>query len=101
MDTNEAPVTDTDRMAIVAAATDYIESWLDGDPDRMARCLHPELVKREVHYDGTFAVESMSHEEMSASPSRAQPRRSGTSSRWACRPHRRSCSPAGARGRPA
>jgi hypothetical protein len=64
MDTNEAPVTDTDRMGIVAAATDYIESWLDGDPDRMARCLHPELVKREVHYDGTFAVESMTHEEM-------------------------------------
>ena len=63
---SEAPVTEDDREAVVAAATDYIESWLDGDADRMAACLHPELVKREVHYDGTFAVESMTHAEMVA-----------------------------------
>ena len=35
-----------DREAILATAADYIESWLDGDAARMARCLHPELAKR-------------------------------------------------------
>jgi hypothetical protein len=38
----------TDTAAIVAAATDYIESWIDGDADRMARCLHPALAKRAI-----------------------------------------------------
>lgn len=33
---------------IVAAATAYIESWIDGDRARMATCLHPELAKRAV-----------------------------------------------------
>lgn len=64
MNTPEAPVGEADREVIVAAATDYIESWLDGDADRMARCLHPELVKREVQYDGTFAVETLSRGDM-------------------------------------
>ena len=35
-----------DLDGIVAAASDYVESWLDGDPDRMASCLHPDLAKR-------------------------------------------------------
>lgn len=35
-----------DMAGIVATATDYIESWLDGDRERMARCLHPALAKR-------------------------------------------------------
>jgi hypothetical protein len=43
-----------DRTAIVAAATDYIEGWLTGDPERMARALHPDLVKREVQPDSTI-----------------------------------------------
>lgn len=64
MGTDEAAVGSDTVEAITAAATDYIESWLDGDPERMSRCLHPELVKREVRYDGTFAVESMTREEM-------------------------------------
>jgi hypothetical protein len=42
-----------DHAAIVAAATDYIEGWLTGDPERMARALHPDLVKREVQPDAT------------------------------------------------
>jgi Putative lumazine-binding len=33
---------------IVGAATDYVESWLDGDAERMASCLHPDLAKRAV-----------------------------------------------------
>jgi hypothetical protein len=37
-----------DRGAIIAAATDYIESWLEGDAERMRGCLHPDLAKRRV-----------------------------------------------------
>lgn len=33
---------------IRGAAVDYMQSWLDGDPDRMRRCLHPNLAKRRV-----------------------------------------------------
>jgi hypothetical protein len=33
---------------IRGAAVDYMQSWLDGDPDRMRRCLHPDLAKRRV-----------------------------------------------------
>ena len=38
----------TDREAIVGAATDYVESYLDGDAARMASCLHPRLAKRRA-----------------------------------------------------
>lgn len=38
----------TDREAIVGAATDYVESYLDGDAERMASCLHPRLAKRRA-----------------------------------------------------
>lgn len=34
--------------SIRRAATDYMESWVDGDAGRMATCLHPDLVKRAV-----------------------------------------------------
>jgi hypothetical protein len=40
-----------DLAAITETARDYIESWLDGDGDRMRRCLHPDLVKRTVERD--------------------------------------------------
>lgn len=43
--------TAVDSAAIRATALDYIEGWFDGDPDRMARALHPELVKRIVVSD--------------------------------------------------
>lgn len=46
--TDESGVSPGDRQAILASAVDYIESWLDGDPERMARCLHPDLVKRSL-----------------------------------------------------
>jgi hypothetical protein len=45
---HEAEVTSEDRERIEATAIDYIESWLDGDAARMARCLHPDFVKRAV-----------------------------------------------------
>jgi len=31
---------------IVQSCLDYFEGWYDGDASRMARALHPELVKR-------------------------------------------------------
>lgn len=40
--------TSADTAAIRAAALDYVEGWYEGNPDRMARALHPELVKRIV-----------------------------------------------------
>ncbi len=43
----------TERRAILATAADYIESWLDGDSERMSGCLHPQLVKREVERGGS------------------------------------------------
>jgi hypothetical protein len=48
MMSHELPITAADEAAILATAADYIESWIDGDPDRMARCLHPQLAKRSV-----------------------------------------------------
>jgi hypothetical protein len=40
--------TAADTSAIRAAALDYAEGWYAGDGDRLARALHPELVKRIV-----------------------------------------------------
>jgi Putative lumazine-binding len=40
-----------DSAAIRATALDYVEGWYDGNADRMARALHPELVKRIVVSD--------------------------------------------------
>jgi hypothetical protein len=38
----------TERSEVKAAATEYFESWFDGDGDRMGRILHPDLCKRRV-----------------------------------------------------
>jgi hypothetical protein len=68
----EGAVAAADREAILAAARDYIEAWLDGDPDRMARCLHPELAKRSVQLDDTGAgctVENLTRDVMVAATS--------------------------------
>lgn len=35
-------------QAIEKAARDYYEGWFEGDSDRLARCLHPKLAKRNV-----------------------------------------------------
>jgi putative lumazine-binding protein len=40
-----------DSSAIRAAALDYVEGWYDGNPTRMSRAVHPELVKRIVVSD--------------------------------------------------
>jgi ketosteroid isomerase-like protein len=40
--------TSNDAAAIVATARDYFDGWFDGDEARMARALHPDLVKRRA-----------------------------------------------------
>jgi hypothetical protein len=45
---SQSEVSATDRERILASATDYIESWIDGDGERMGRCLHPDLAKRTI-----------------------------------------------------
>ena len=34
--------------AIEQAARDYFEGWFEGDPERLAKCLHPRLAKRNI-----------------------------------------------------
>jgi Putative lumazine-binding len=41
----------SDSAAIRATVLDYAEGWYEGNGDRMARALHPELVKRIVVRD--------------------------------------------------
>jgi len=40
-----------DVEGITLACRDYVEGWYDAEPDRMRRCLHPDLVKRTVMRD--------------------------------------------------
>jgi hypothetical protein len=66
---DEGAISPEDREKIVASATDYIESWIAGDGDRMARCMHPELVKRSLQPDpqtGGCKVETLTRAEMVA-----------------------------------
>ncbi len=39
---------ENDRKAVEKAALDYIEGWYEGNVERMAGCLHPDLQKREI-----------------------------------------------------
>lgn len=48
-----AAQTGADSAAVRASALDYAEGWYEGSSERMARALHPELVKRIVVWDST------------------------------------------------
>jgi len=37
-----------DYDAIVRSVKDYAEGWYNGDPNRMSRCLHADLLKRTI-----------------------------------------------------
>lgn len=54
------------REAIISVATDYIESWLEGDTDRMRGCLHPALAKRRVKEaaEGSLALHEVPFNDM-------------------------------------
>jgi hypothetical protein len=65
----EGAISPEDHERIVASATDYIESWIAGDGNRMARCMRPELVKRSVKQDqqtGGCEVETLTRADMVA-----------------------------------
>ena len=66
--TIESQLSEADSELVLAAARDYIESWLDGDPDRMARALHPDLVKRSIEPDGVggCVIDNATRDEMVA-----------------------------------
>jgi ketosteroid isomerase-like protein len=43
----------TDKEVITRTVLDYFEGWFDGDPARMERALHPDLVKRSPGDDAS------------------------------------------------
>jgi hypothetical protein len=43
----------SERAAIERTVLDYFEGWFAGDPLRMERALHPELVKRSLERDAS------------------------------------------------
>ncbi len=61
----------TDRELVTRAALDYFEGWFDGDPQRMDRALHAELVKR----DGDDELDAMTKADMVEATQRGQGRR--------------------------
>ena len=54
--------TAADSSGIRQAALDYIEGYYEGNADRMARAVHPELAKRIVNVDerGRYRLGQMS-----------------------------------------
>lgn len=58
-------VSPADLESIERAARDYIEAWLTGDADRMADCLHTDLVKRALHLaPDDISIRTMTHADM-------------------------------------
>jgi len=55
-----------DGAAIEQTARDYIEGWYTADAARMARALHPDLVKRRIDTlaDGRQVVKTVTREQM-------------------------------------
>lgn len=57
--TPDDPADDPDvEVAITATVRDYYEGWFEGDATRMARALHPSLVKRSVHREPNVVAEA-------------------------------------------
>lgn len=56
--------TSAELAAVESVARDYFEGWFTGDAARMEAALHPTLVKRALHDDGTDVEEAQSAEEM-------------------------------------
>lgn len=49
--TTNREIAQRDLEAVTAAVMDYAEGWYTGEPERLRRCLHPELVKRRPTRD--------------------------------------------------
>jgi hypothetical protein len=61
-----------DIEGIRATVRDYYEGWYSADPERMRRCLHRRLLKRNVSRDGggAWTLEDMSADDMVAATAR-------------------------------
>lgn len=62
-----AAIDPTTRAAIEATCFDYVDGQLEGDPQRVARALHPDLAKRRVlgdTPDERLGLRRMSKEEL-------------------------------------
>jgi hypothetical protein len=57
-----------DVEGIQATVRDYYEGWYSAAPERMRRCLHPRLVKRNVSRDrvGACTLDDLSADDMVA-----------------------------------
>jgi hypothetical protein len=44
----ELTLSPEDQEAIKKTCLDYVDGWYSADPERMARALHPDLVKRTI-----------------------------------------------------
>ena len=66
---------DRDRQAVVEVATQYFESWFEGDPQRMRAVLHPALSKRTASEPGApmLALEEDTADGLVAIVSRGSP----------------------------
>jgi len=56
----------TDDVAIERTVRDYVDGWYDGNAERMARALHPDLAKRAalLQPNGQFLLDLTSANEM-------------------------------------
>ncbi len=52
---------ETDEESIQRVALAYLESWLDGDGERMRHALHPDLAKRGLDYDADRRPSGVHH----------------------------------------
>jgi hypothetical protein len=68
---------DSDRAAITATVFDYFEGWFDGDPERMERALHRDLVKRSPGDDQASSLGVTTAERMVEMTRQAEGRRVG------------------------
>ncbi|MGH9509949.1 MAG: nuclear transport factor 2 family protein [Terriglobales bacterium] len=62
----DSKISPEDEAGIRATALDYIESYYEGNPDRMERALHPHLAKRIARTDanGSTRLDQMSAMEL-------------------------------------
>ena len=61
---SEAPkwnVSEADLAAIKQAATDYCESWYEGNTEKIERAVHPDLAKRIVRTDPQSKAGRLDH----------------------------------------
>lgn len=57
-----------EKAAIKACAMDYLEGWYEGNPERMKKAMHPELLKRAPmkHPSGQVILQAASKSNMVA-----------------------------------